>query len=272
MDIHHISIGAREKGLNLVGTGDFTHPLWLKELKENLNEVTEGIYESKEGMRFMLTVEVSNVYEKNGKIRKIHNLILTKDFDSAEQINELLSKYGDLEKDARPTLNLDAAEMVEILKNAVKDVEIIPAHIWTPWFSLFGSRSGFDSITECFEDQTKHILALETGLSSDPEMNWRLSQLDDFALVSFSDSHSPHAWRLGRELCVFEVKQFDYDSIVEAIRKKDPKHFLYTVEVDPAYGKYHWDGHRKCGVAMPPKEAEKYGNICPITFNNWCFA
>lgn len=264
MDIDHISMGAKQKGLNLMGTGDFTHKLWLKELKENLTEVEEGIYESEQGMKFILTTEVSNVYEKNGKIRKIHNVILAKDFSAVEQINEILSRYGDLEKDGRPALNLDCAEMVEMLKNHVKDVKIIPAHIWTPWFSLFGSRSGFDSIYDCFEEQTKHILALETGLSSDPEMNWRLSELDDFALVSFSDSHSPNPWRLGREACVFELKNLTFDSIVKAIKNKNSKRFLYTIEVDPSYGKYHWDGHRNCGVALPPEEAEKLGNICPV--------
>lgn len=264
MDIEHISIGAKKKGLNLLGTGDFTHKLWLRELKMNLKEAGEGIYKSRQDVFFILTTEVSNVYEKDGKIKKIHNIILAKNFDVVEQVNEILSKYGDLEKDGRPSLNLDCAEMVELLKNHIKDVEIIPAHIWTPWFSLFGSRSGFDSIYECFEDQTKHILALETGLSSDPEMNWRLSELDKFALVSFSDSHSPNPWRLGREACVFELKELSFDSVIKAIKNKNPKKFLYTIEVDPSYGKYHWDGHRNCGVALPPKEAEKLGNICPV--------
>ncbi len=264
MDIEHISKGAKEKGLNLVGTGDFTHKLWLDEIQNSLSEANEGIYVSKEGVFFVLTTEVSNVYEKNGKIRKIHNVILAKDFDVVKQVNEILSKYGELEKDGRPTLNLDSAEMIELLKTNIKDVEIIPAHIWTPWFSLFGSRSGFDSIYECFEEQVRHILALETGLSSDPEMNWRLSELDDFALVSFSDSHSPNPWRLGREACVFNLKELTFDNLINAMKKKDQKKFLYTIEVDPSYGKYHWDGHRNCGVALPPKEAEKLGNICPV--------
>ncbi len=264
MDIEHISFGALKKGLNLVGTGDFTHKLWLKELESSLKEFSPGIYESRQGVKFLLTTEVSNVYEKNGKVKKIHNLLIAKDFDAVKQINEILSKYGDLKKDGRPTLSLDCAEMVELLKTNVKDVEIIPAHIWTPWFSLFGSRSGFYSIYECYEEQTKHILALETGLSSDPEMNWRLSELDSFALVSFSDAHSPHSHRLGRECCVFELKEFSYDELIKAVKNKDPKKFIYTIEVDPSYGKYHWDGHRACGVALPPNEAEKLGNICPV--------
>jgi len=264
MDIYHISEGAKKKGLNLLGTGDFTHPLWMKELKQELSEAGNGIYVSKQGVNFILSVEVSNIFEKDGKVRKIHNLILAKDFEAAEQVVEILSKYGDLKADGRPTLSLSCAEMVELLKNHVKDVEIIPAHIWTPWFSLFGSRSGFDSLKECFEEQSKKILALETGLSSDPAMNWRLSELDDYALVSFSDSHSPNAWRLGRELCVFEIKELSFDAMVRVLRKKDEKRFLFTVEVDPAYGKYHWDGHRKCAVCLPPKEAEKLGNICPV--------
>ncbi len=264
MDIKHISLGALRKGLDLVGTGDFTHPLWLRELKKELSECCEGIYSSSLGMKFLLTTEVSNVYEKNGKVRKIHNLLIAKDFDAVKQVNEILSKYGDLKKDGRPTLSLDCAEMVELLKTGVKDVEIIPAHIWTPWFSLFGSRSGFDSIYECYEEQTRRILALETGLSSDPEMNWRLSELDRFALVSFSDAHSPHTYRLGRECCVFELKGLSYNELVKAVKNKNPRKFLYTVEVDPSYGKYHWDGHRACGVVLHPKEAEKLGNICPV--------
>jgi uncharacterized protein (TIGR00375 family) len=263
MDIRGISEGAKLKGLNLVGTGDFTHPSWFSELKKELEEIDDsGIFRSKQGMNFLLTSEVSNVFEKNGETKKIHNLILVKNFDVAKQVIEYLSRYGDLKKDGRPTISLSCSEMVEVLKQ-LGEVEIIPCHIWTPWFSLFGSKSGFDSVKDCYVDQTKKLLALETGLSSDPAMNWRLSQLDDFALVSFSDSHSPHPWRIGRELCVFDC-ELTFDSLVKTIRRKNPKKFLFTVEVDPSYGKYHWDGHRKCNVCLHPKEAEKYGNICPV--------
>jgi len=263
MDIFHLSSAAKKKGLNLLGTGDFTHPLWFKEIKSRLSEHAEGVYEF-DGIYYLLTCEVCNTFEREGKTRRIHNLILAKDFACVEQVNEILKRYGNLEKDGRPTLTLPCEEMVELLKGEVKDVEIIPAHIWTPWFSLFGSRSGFNSVRECFGEESRKILALETGLSSDPAMNWRLSELDGFALVSFSDAHSPSTLRLGRECCVFELKDLSYDSLIRAIRKRDEKRFIFTIEVDPSYGKYHYDGHRKCGISLHPKEAMKYANLCPV--------
>ncbi|MEM2741885.1 MAG: endonuclease Q family protein, partial [Nitrososphaeria archaeon] len=176
---------------------------------------------------------------------------------------EALSKFGSLASDGRPILNLTAAELVEILMQISKDILIYPAHAWTPWMSCLGSRSGFDSIEECYQDQTKNIFALETGLSSDPAMNWRLSSLDKFTLLSNSDSHSPHPWRLGREANVFDLEKVTYWEILDAIKKKDKKRFLYTVEVDPNYGKYHFDGHRNCSISLHPMDAIKLNNICP---------
>ena len=263
MNLAGLSQGAKIKGLNLLGTGDFTHPLWLKELKEKLEKFEKGIFVYNETY-FILSSEVSTVFQKDGKRKEIHHLILAPSFEIVEQINEALAKYGDLKKDGRPILNLKASELVEILMSISKKILIIPAHVWTPWKSLFGSRSGFDRIEDCYEDQTRHIYALETGLSSDPAMNWRISALDKYTLVSNSDSHSPHPWRLGREANVFELKRLNYLEIFEVIKKKDKDKFLFTIEVDPNYGKYHWDGHRKCKVFLHPREAMKLNNICPV--------
>jgi len=264
MNIENLEKYAKIKGLNLLGTGDFTHPLWLNELKRSLTE-KNGLFQFKDrDIFFMLQAEVSIIYNQDGKLRKVHNVILAPSFEVVEQINDFLKNYGKLESDGRPILtNIDCSELVENLINISKDIAIIPAHIWTPWFSLFGSKSGFNSIEECFKDQTKNIFALETGLSSDPAMNWRLSALDRFALVSNSDSHSPWPTRLGRELNVFET-EMKYEEVINAIKEKDPKKFLFTVEVDPAYGKYHWDGHRNCNVSLDPKESKKYHELCPV--------
>ena len=269
MNIENLERYAKVKGVNLLGTGDFTHPSWLDELKRSLIEVgNTGLFRFKDkNIFFMLQVEVSNIYRQDEKTRKIHNVILAPSFEIVEQINDFLKNYGKLASDGRPILtNINCAELVENLINISKDIVIIPAHIWTPWFSLFGSKSGFDSIEECFKDQTKHIFALETGLSSDPAMNWRLSLLDKFTLVSNSDSHSPWPTRLGRELNVFET-EMKYKNIINAIKNKNPKEFLYTIEVDPSYGKYHWDGHRNCNVCLNPKESKKYHDICPVCGN-----
>lgn len=251
------------KGLNLLGTGDFTHPSWLKELKEELKENESGILKTNGGFSFVLSSEIANVYEQNKEIKRIHNILLAPDFETVEQINEMLKKKGvDIKADGRPVCNIQANEFVEILKEINESIEIIPAHIWTPWFSLFGSKSGFNHIEDCFQDQTKNIHALETGLSSDPAMNWRLSSLDRFALVSFSDAHSFWPWRLGREATIFDLKNFTYSELIKALRTKNG--LEGTIEVDPAYGKYHYDGHRECNVLLPPKEAIKYANICPV--------
>ncbi|MEM5871857.1 MAG: endonuclease Q family protein [Candidatus Aenigmatarchaeota archaeon] len=254
---------ARIKGLNLLGTGDFTHPKWLEELRNNLYEHDNGILKDKSGFNFILSTEIASIYSQNNQIKRIHNIILAPDFDTAEQISEELKRKGvNLEVDGRPMCGISCPELVEMLKSINEKIEIIPAHIWTPWFSLFGSKSGFDRIEDCFQDQTKHIHALETGLSSDPKMNWRLSQLDRFALVSFSDSHSFWPWRLGREATIFELKEMSYDNITKALRTK--KGLVGTIEVDPSYGKYHYDGHRECKIFLEPKKAKRIGNICPV--------
>jgi len=191
-------------------------------------------------------------------------VILTPSVETAAQINDRLAKYGSLNADGRPTLNLDAPHLVEEVMEVSNDNMVFPAHAWTPWFSIFGAFSGFNSVEECYQDMTKHIYALETGLSSDPPMNWRLSKLDKFALVSNSDSHSFWPWRIGREANVFELDKPSYYEILDAIRAKDTKRFKFTIETDPAYGKYHWTGHRNCNVSFSPQEAIKLGNICPV--------
>ncbi|MEM7825198.1 MAG: endonuclease Q family protein, partial [Candidatus Aenigmatarchaeota archaeon] len=263
MRVEEIARFARIKGLNLVGTGDFTHPKWLEELRNNLYEHDNGILKDKSGFNFILSTEIASIYSQNNQIKRIHNIILAPDFDTAEQISEELKRKGvNLEVDGRPMCGISCPELVEMLKSINEKIEIIPAHIWTPWFSLFGSKSGFDRIEDCFQDQTKHIHALETGLSSDPKMNWRLSQLDRFALVSFSDSHSFWPWRLGREATIFELKEMSYDNITKALRTKNG--LVGTIEVDPSYGKYHYDGHRECKIFLEPKKAKRIGNICPV--------
>ncbi len=273
MSITEIARFAKIKGLSLVGTGDFTHPKWLKELQETLIQDGEtGLYivaetqkkTAKAPVYFMVTGEVSTIFAFGDDIKKVHHVILTPSIETAIQINERLTKYGDLNADGRPTLNMSAPQLVEEIMEISKDNMIFPAHAWTPWFSIFGAFSGFDSVEDCYQDMTKHIHALETGLSSDPPMNWRLSRLDRFTLVSNSDSHSFWPWRMGREANVFEFEKVSYKEIVDAIRTKDKKRFKFTVETDPAYGKYHWTGHRNCHVSLSPKEAIKLGNICPV--------
>ena len=260
---------AKIKGLNLVGTGDFTHPKWLKELQETLElESGTSLYKLTENknasVSFMITTEVCTIFQSQNEFKKVHHVILTPNMETANQINDRLSKYGDLSSDGRPTLNMSASSLVEEVMEVSSENLVFPAHAWTPWFSIFGAFSGFNSVEECYQDMTKHIYALETGLSSDPPMNWRLSKLDKYALVSNSDSHSYWPWRIGRESNVFELEQLSYREVVDAIRSKDQNRFKFTIETDPAYGKYHWTGHRNCNVALSPKEAIKLGNICPV--------
>ena len=267
--VEEIARFARMKGLNLVGTGDFTHPRWLEELQETLAQESDtGLYrtvkKTESPVRFMITAEVSTIFTFENEVKKIHHVILTPSIETAVQINNRLEKYGDLAVDGRPTLNMDAPHLVEEIMEVSSENMVFPAHAWTPWFSIFGAFSGFNSVEDCYQDMTKHIHALETGLSSDPPMNWRLSKLDKYALVSNSDSHSAWPWRIGREANVFELKRFSYHEIVDAIRSKDKEQFKFTIETDPAYGKYHWTGHRNCNVALSPQEAVKLGNICPV--------
>jgi uncharacterized protein (TIGR00375 family) len=264
MDLEHLASGARVKGLGLLGTGDFTHPKWFSELKSKLKPTGDTGLFSYSGITWMLSGEVSTIYEQGGKVRKVHHLLYAPNFDIVAQANELLSKYGRLASDGRPVLKgIDSAALVEALASISPSLVVIPAHAWTPWFGVLGSRSGFDSIKECYLDQTGRIFAVETGLSSDPPMNWRLSSLDSFALVSNSDAHSPNPWRLGREANAFDLRRLSYREVFDAIRQKDRSRFLFTIEVDPSYGKYHLTGHRKCGTSMPSSEAERLGNRCP---------
>ena len=264
MDLEHMAAGALRKGLNLLGTGDFTHPKWFEQLKTKLRPADgEGLF-AFGGMTWMLTGEVSTVYTQEGKSRKVHHLVYSPDFDCLSQIIDLLSKFGRLSSDGRPVLKgIDSPGLVEALTGISPSVYVIPAHAWTPWFGVFGAKSGFDSLRECYQDQARKIFAIETGLSSDPPMNWRLSALDGVSLVSNSDAHSPNPWRLGREANVFDLERPSYRGVFDAIRQRDPSRFLYTIEVDPAYGKYHFTGHRKCGVSLEPKEALLRG-ACPV--------
>jgi uncharacterized protein (TIGR00375 family) len=269
MSISDIARFAKIKGLNLVGTGDFTHPKWLREIQETLTpeqgtDLYKVVSNADSQVRFMLTTEVCTIFNFENSSKKVHHVILTPSLETAIQINDALKQYGDLDADGRPVLNMTAPQLVEEVMATSSENMVFPAHVWTPWFSIFGAFSGFDSIDECYQDMTKHIHALETGLSSDPPMNWRLSKLDRFALVSNSDCHSFWPWRIGREANVFELETMSYREVVDAICSKDPARFKFTIETDPAYGKYHWTGHRNCNVSLSPQEAQKFGNICPV--------
>jgi uncharacterized protein (TIGR00375 family) len=259
MNVPTLAKWAKIKGIALLGTGDFTHGLWISELEKDLKPAGQGIY-SNDGVYFILTAEVSNIYKKDGKTRKVHNLIFAPSFKTAREINKAFSGYGKLESNGRPILKLDCEEMAKKLFAIDPRVMIIPAHAWTPHFSVLGSNSGFGSVEECFGSQAPNIFSIETGLSSDPAMNWRSSKLDRFCLISNSDSHSPA--KIGREANVFKEK-IDYNGLCDILKDKDSSRFLYTIEFFPEEGKYHWDGHRGCDVSLSPKEAIKNKNICP---------
>lgn len=261
IDIHNLEKYARLKGLNLLGTGDFTHPLWLCELKKNLSEDGSGILKTQSGFSFVLQTELSFIFSHAGKLRKIHLIVLAPSFDAVSQINDFLASKGRLDYDGRPVFGMPAIEFLEAVKEIDSSIEVIPAHCWTPHFGIFGSVSGFDSVEECFGEKSKYIHALETGLSSDPAMNWRLSALDRYSLVSFSDAHSCWPWRLGRELTLFDIKP-TYKSLIKALKTKQG--LLGTIEFFPEEGKYHFDGHRNCGICLAPKEAIAMNNICPV--------
>ncbi len=280
MDVENLNKWAKIKGVKVLGTGDFTHPLWLKELKQKLESAEPGLFRMKkkgksslidndwlpnnnhndEGTRFLLTSEISCIYSKNNRTRKIHIVVLAPDFSTVEKINTRLGWIGNLKSDGRPILGLDAKELAKIVLNTSHVCLIIPAHMYTPWFSLFGANSGFDSLEECFEEYAKYIHAGETGLSSDPAHSWRNSSLDRITLVSNSDAHSPS--KIGREANLFDT-DLTYPAIVEAIKSKDPNKFLETVEFFPEEGKYHYDGHRNCQICLTPQESKKIKNICP---------
>jgi len=263
MDLKNLDQWAQIKGIKVLGTGDFTHPKWFEEIKNELEPAESGLFQLKGGnfsTRFILTSEISCIYSKKGKVRKIHILIFAPSIEAVEKINRKLSEIGNLKADGRPILGLDAKELAKIVLEADKECLVIPAHVWTPWFSVFGSKSGFNSLEDCFDDYAKYIYAIETGLSSDPAMNWRLSQLDKISLISNSDSHSLQ--KIGREANVFDT-EISYVAIAEAIKSKDNKKFLYTIEFFPEEGKYHYDGHRLCNLSLKTEESKKYNNICP---------
>jgi len=259
MNIDGLSKYAKLKGLNLLGTGDFTHPKWFEELKSKL-EFNQGLYEYN-GMKYVLTAEISNIYKDMEKTRKVHNIIMAPDFEVASQINDGLKKWGRVDYDGRPIFGKSSVELMEMLMKISEKIIVVPAHIWTPWFSLFGSMSGYDNLKDCYKEYSKYIYALETGLSSDPEMNWRLSQLDRYSLISNSDSHSPYPHRIGRECNVFDDLK-SYDELLKTLKKENRK-FLFTVEVSPSYGKYHFDGHRLCNISLSPEESVKIKDVCP---------
>ena len=260
LTVDELAKWAKLKGVGLLGTGDFTHPLWLQELKDTLRETEGGLFE-RQGVQFMLTSEVNTLFYKDGRAHQIHHLLLAPSVAVVERINQELEAFGSLSLDGRPTLRLEASRLVELVRGADPRCAVIPAHAWTPWFAIFGSTSGFDTVEECFEDQAKHIFALETGLSSDPAMNWRVKSLDRYTLISNSDAHS--ARRIGREANAFDCAM-TYDAVVSAIRTKDRTKFLFTIEFFPEEGKYHLDGHRACRVRWAPAETKRHNFRCSI--------
>lgn len=268
MDLPHIAESAKYKGIDLVGTGDFTHPKWLNVLRLNLKEDDSGFLSYNppaigDIVRFALTAEISSIYKQGGKTRRIHTLLIVPDLKTAIAIHQQLAKMGaNLFSDGRPIIGLSAKKLAQVVLDINPKSLIIPAHAWTPWFSIFGSKSGFDSIKECYEELTPHIFAIETGLSSDPQMNWRLSALDNITLISNSDAHSPA--NLGREANVFELKKFSYDELADAIKTKNNKRLLFTIEFYPEEGMYHFDGHRSCQIVVNPFEKRYKNNLCPI--------
>lgn len=276
LNIENIYIAAQLKGIKVVGSGDFTHPGWFSEIKKKLIPAEEGLFRLKDhiaktcdkevplicraGVRFLLTAEISNIYKKRDKIRKNHNIVFLPTIKDVSLFNSKLDRIGNIKSDGRPILGLDARNLLEELLHVSEKGILIPAHIWTPWFSVLGSKSGFDSIEECFEDLSSYIFAIETGLSSDPEMNWRVSQLDNLTLISNSDAHSPQ--NIGREANLFNTP-LSYHDLTEAIKTGDKKKFLGTFELFPEEGKYHLDGHRKCNVRLWPTQSIKEKRVCP---------
>lgn len=277
MNISSLYRWGKKKGINIIGTGDFTHPAWFAELQEKLEPAEPGLFKLKDEyarehdeqlpsnlreklIRFVLSVEISNIYSKREKVRKVHNLVIVPSFSIASKINAQLSRIGNLTADGRPILGLDSKELLKITLESDPETVFIPAHAWTPWFGIYGSKSGFDSLEEAFEELTPHVHAIETGLSSDPFMNWRLSQLENITLISNSDAHSPA--KLGREANIIE-SDLNYKDILGAIMTNDDR-FVGTIEFFPEEGKYHYDGHRACGVRYSPEASQKLHNICPI--------
>lgn len=264
MEVETLSRWGAIKGIGVLGTGDFTHPAYFGELRAKLVPSAPGLYTLKKGggtVHFMLTVEVSNVFSQGGRSRRIHTLVFAPSLEVVERINTRLAKRGKLSADGRPMFGFPAKDLVKLVLDVSPECVLVPAHAWTPWYSVFGANSGFDAIEECFEEEARHIFAIETGLSSDPAMNWRLSALDRVALLSNSDAHSPS--RIGREANAFDT-ELSYPAIVDAIRRRDPARFLLTIEFFPEEGKYHYDGHRACDVLLAPAESRRTGKLCPV--------
>jgi uncharacterized protein (TIGR00375 family) len=268
---------AQLKGITVVGTGDCIHPGWLAELQEKLQPAEPGLYELKSDLakpvdeavpkrcrakvRFLLSAEISSIYKKNGLTRKVHNLVFLPDMETARKLQASLARIGNIQSDGRPILGLDAKELLRLVKETSDAAVLVPAHAWTPHFSVLGSKSGFDSLEECFEELTPLVPAIETGLSSDPSMNWRLSSLDGFRLISNSDAHSPV--KLMREANLFDT-DLSYSSIISAISEPDSPSFLGTLEFFPEEGKYHHDGHRACSIRMAPEDTRRNLGRCPV--------
>lgn len=275
LDLEHLHAWAQRKGISVVATGDFTHPRWFAELRDKLVPAGGGLFRLRDDLaaavdegvpaacrgdvRFLLSVEISSIYKRADRVRKVHNLVYAPDFEVAARIASRLARIGNIESDGRPILGLDSRDLLEITLESSPDAFLIPAHVWTPWFSALGEKSGFDSLDECFGDLAQHIFAAETGLSSDPAMNWRLSSLDRVTLVSSSDAHSPE--KLGREASRFAC-ELSYFAMRDALRDRGAG-FLGTVEFFPEEGKYHHEGHRHCGVNLAPAEAAALGHLCP---------
>ena len=277
LDLENLYLWAQLKGIHVVGTGDCIHPQWLKELEEKLEPAEEGLFKLKTKyskaidhevpaacrgiVRFMLTVEISNIYKRLDKVRKVHNLIWFPSFAAAKKVQAKLGAIGNIKSDGRPILGLDSRDLLEIALQADPRNLFVPAHIWTPWFSALGSMGGFDRMADCFADLTSHIYAVETGLSSDPLMNWRLKQLDPFILISNSDAHSPS--KLGREANIFNT-DLSYGGIANALKDHKDKGLVGTLEFFPEEGKYHYDGHRNCQVRWHPTETIKHKGLCAV--------
>ncbi len=276
LDFPSLCRGALEKGIQLLGTGDFTHPGWMEQIEEQLESAEQGLFRLKpplaraakdtvpracasSDVRFVLQVEISNVYRKDGRVRKNHNLVYVPSLEAARGLSGRLAKVGNLASDGRPILRLDARDLLEMVLETDPRAFLIPAHVWTPWFSMLGSRSGFDSLEACFGDLSSAIFAVETGLSSDPPMNWRVGRLDGLTLVSSSDAHS--ASRLGREASLLDI-ELGYEPLLCALRTRTG--FLGTLEFHPEQGKYHFDGHRSCGVRLSPEQTREHGGRCPV--------
>jgi uncharacterized protein (TIGR00375 family) len=266
LDLANLVKWARVKGVSLLGTGDISHEKWLSEIREKLSE-KNGIYyysDEKGKFPFILSGEISLVFTQGGKGRRVHLVYLVPNLEANDKINKFLDSKGRRDYDGRPIFSISCEDFVKILMDIDSRIEVIPAHVWTPWFGVFGSESGFDSLKDAFASQWNNVHAIETGMSSDPEMNWKIKELEEKAIVSFSDAHSFWPWRLGREATIFNKPksgEISYDLIIDQIRNKT---FKSTIETEPGYGKYHWDGHRICNFSCSPKQTQEIGGICPV--------